>query len=98
MRTFVFAALAIIPVAPALVAQDADPGKVVFENRCARCHGSDGNGGERGPAIRTRLAARDNSQLTSLIRGGLPSHTQQSRPNFWNQAGSAHEGRWNEVS
>ena len=29
-----------------LPAQDADPGRVVFEGRCARCHGADGNGGE----------------------------------------------------
>jgi len=38
-----------------LAAQDADPGRVVFEGRCARCHGADGNGGELGPAIRGRL-------------------------------------------
>src|ERR1035441_9349324 len=28
-----------------LAAQDADPGRLVFEGRCARCHGADGNGG-----------------------------------------------------
>ena len=70
MRTFVFAALIFTSV---LLAQDADPGKVVFETRCAQCHGSDGKGAERGPAIRTRLAARDNAQLASLIRTGLPA-------------------------
>src|SRR5450631_365594 len=55
-----------------LLAQDADPGRVVFEGRCARCHGADGNGGELGPAIRGRLAARTNEQLVTLIRSGLP--------------------------
>jgi alcohol dehydrogenase (cytochrome c) len=55
-----------------LAAQDADPGRVVFEGRCARCHGADGNGGELGPAIRGRLAARSNEQLVALIRTGLP--------------------------
>ena len=59
--------------ASALAAQDADPGKVVFESRCATCHGSDGNGAERGPAIRRRLAQRDDQQLTALIRTGLPA-------------------------
>jgi alcohol dehydrogenase (cytochrome c) len=53
-------------------AQDADPGRVVFETRCSRCHGSDGNGAEMGPAIRGRLAARNDQQLVALIREGLP--------------------------
>ncbi|HXB75580.1 MAG TPA: PQQ-binding-like beta-propeller repeat protein [Candidatus Acidoferrales bacterium] len=58
--------------ASAALAQDADPGRVVFETRCARCHGSDGNGAEMGPAIRGRLAARNDQQLVALIREGLP--------------------------
>lgn len=56
----------------AAFAQDADPGRVVFESRCARCHGSDANGGEMGPGIRGRLAARNDQQLATLIREGLP--------------------------
>jgi alcohol dehydrogenase (cytochrome c) len=59
--------------APLLGAQDTDPGKIVFETRCAQCHGSDGNGAERGPAIRARLASRDNTQLADMIRAGLPA-------------------------
>jgi alcohol dehydrogenase (cytochrome c) len=59
-------------VASAALAQDADPGRVVFETRCSRCHGSDGNGAEMGPAIRGRLAARNDQQLVALIREGLP--------------------------
>ena len=58
-------------------AQDTSPGKRVFETRCATCHGSDGNGAERGPAIRGRLAAHDDASLRSLIRTGLP---QQGMP------------------
>jgi alcohol dehydrogenase (cytochrome c) len=56
-----------------LFAQDTDPGKVVFETRCSRCHGSDGNGGEMGPAIGGRLAAHNDQQLAALIREGLPA-------------------------
>ena len=67
--TFLFATLL---ATSTLWAQDADPGRVVFEGRCARCHGADGNGGELGPAIRGRLAARTNEQLVTLIRNGLP--------------------------
>ena len=52
--------------------QDADPGRVVFEKTCARCHGADGNGGELGPAIVRRLAQRDDQQLAALVREGLP--------------------------
>src|SRR5580765_1508059 len=64
--------LATVILASTLAAQDADPGRVVFEGRCARCHGADGNGGELGPAIRGRLAAHTNEQLVTLIRNGLP--------------------------
>jgi len=59
--------------AAVLPAQDADPGRLTFEGRCARCHGADGNGGELGPAIRNRLAARNDQQLAALIRTGLPA-------------------------
>jgi alcohol dehydrogenase (cytochrome c) len=52
--------------------QAADPGRQVFEIRCARCHGADGNGGEMGPAIVERLGGRDDEQLAKLIRDGLP--------------------------
>src|ERR1035441_7001752 len=60
VSTFLFATLLVSSI---LAAQDADPGRLVFEGRCARCHGADGNGGELGPAIRGRLAARTNEQL-----------------------------------
>ncbi|HEV3202215.1 MAG TPA: cytochrome c, partial [Bryobacteraceae bacterium] len=59
------------------LAQDADPGRVLFEKTCARCHGADGNGGELGPAIGRRLAQRNDQELASLIREGLP---QQGMP------------------
>jgi alcohol dehydrogenase (cytochrome c) len=55
-----------------LSAQDADPGRVIFEGRCARCHGADGNGGDMGPPIRRRLPALSNEQLAKLVRTGTP--------------------------
>jgi alcohol dehydrogenase (cytochrome c) len=60
-------------VTSAAFAQDADAGRKSFENRCARCHGGDANGGEMGPPIRARIATRDNEQLTKLIHDGLPT-------------------------
>ena len=64
--------LGAIPLVASLPAQSADPGRQAFEGRCARCHGADGNGGEMGPAIVQRLPLRDNTQLTDLLRQGLP--------------------------
>jgi len=47
-------------------------GRLTFETRCGKCHGADGNGGEMGPAILYRLAARNDNELAALIRAGLP--------------------------
>ena len=55
-----------------LNAQTVDSGRQAFENRCARCHGADGNGGEMGPPIVLRLATRDDGQLIKLIHEGVP--------------------------
>jgi alcohol dehydrogenase (cytochrome c) len=52
--------------------QSPEPGRQVFVSRCAGCHGSDGNGGELGPAIATRVPARTDDDLMSVVRQGLP--------------------------
>jgi alcohol dehydrogenase (cytochrome c) len=65
--------LALGLTARAAHAQGADPGRTSFESRCARCHGADGNGGETGPPIATRLPGLDARQLTRLIRDGVPT-------------------------
>ncbi len=57
---------------PAVVAQDLGAGRRQYENRCAACHGGDGNGGERASGIVPRLAARSDDELAELIRQGLP--------------------------
>ncbi|HEY2013581.1 MAG TPA: PQQ-binding-like beta-propeller repeat protein [Bryobacteraceae bacterium] len=67
-----FSFFALMLLVSALPAQDVHPGRAIFESRCARCHGSDGNGGELGPAIRGRLGARNDQQLMTLIHEGLP--------------------------
>jgi len=48
-------------------------GQQVFAARCAGCHGSDGNGGELGPGIATRVPTRTDEELTTLFRQGLPA-------------------------
>src|SRR6267143_318043 len=58
----------------AALAQAPEPGRHRFETLCASCHGGDGNGGEHGPAIVGRLAARrdHDDELAAFIRDGLP--------------------------
>ncbi|HTV01423.1 MAG TPA: PQQ-binding-like beta-propeller repeat protein, partial [Luteitalea sp.] len=49
------------------------PGRRTFETRCAVCHGGDGNGGEMGPPVLTRLPALSDADLSTLIRAGRPA-------------------------
>jgi alcohol dehydrogenase (cytochrome c) len=53
-------------------AQTPDPGAQSFAVRCARCHGGDGAGGPMGPSIAQRLPARDDDQLSRVVRNGFP--------------------------
>ncbi|HUK34795.1 MAG TPA: PQQ-dependent dehydrogenase, methanol/ethanol family [Vicinamibacterales bacterium] len=57
----------------AAAAQTPDPGRQVFAQRCAGCHGSDGNGGELGPSIATRVPARTDQELMTVVRQGFPA-------------------------
>src|SRR3977135_3200512 len=55
------------------MAQTPDAGRQVVVARCAGCHGSDGNGGELGPGISTRVPLRGDADLAALLRQGLPA-------------------------
>jgi alcohol dehydrogenase (cytochrome c) len=68
-----FAALLLLLLPLAQQAQTPPPGRANFEARCSGCHGADGNGGELGPPIIRRIATRDDAQLATLIREGLPT-------------------------
>jgi alcohol dehydrogenase (cytochrome c) len=72
MLIAIFLSCVWLPAAVAL-AQPSDSGLQVFVSRCAGCHGSDGNGGELGPAIAARVPSRTDEDLTSLFRQGLPA-------------------------
>jgi alcohol dehydrogenase (cytochrome c) len=61
--------LALVTVASA---QDIPAGQRSFENRCGRCHGAEGNGSEMGPSVFNGLSQRNDSQLGTLIRTGVP--------------------------
>jgi len=73
---FVFAAAAVSLLALAWPsradAQGVEAGRRVFASRCAQCHGTDGGGGELGPAITARIPLRSAADLEAVIREGLP--------------------------
>src|SRR5262245_42773614 len=66
----------------AMPTQTSDSGRQVFVSRCAGCHGTDGNGGELGPAITTRVPARTDADLSALFAQGLPASGMPSFPSF----------------
>jgi alcohol dehydrogenase (cytochrome c) len=62
-----------LPSAVFLPAQTTDAGRTPFDGHCAGCHGKEGNGGELGPAITTRLPNYNDADLSTLIHTGLPN-------------------------
>ena len=54
-------------------AQSVDAGRPSFTTRCASGHGTDGNGGELGPAIASRVALRTDEELRGILRAGFPT-------------------------
>ncbi len=79
MKHILLATFALAAVTAA--AQSPEAGRQVFAARCAGCHGSDGNGGELGPGIATRVPTRTDQELTTLFRQGLPA---SGMPSFAN--------------
>lgn len=59
-------------VASILLAQTSEAGKRQFQTQCAVCHGADADGGEFGPGIVTRIPSRNDQELGTIIRSGLP--------------------------
>ncbi len=55
------------------MAQKANPGRDLFESRCAACHGGDANGGEFAAGIAARLPSHNDGELAALIRAGIPA-------------------------
>ena len=72
MRAAILVFCLLLPTSTAL-AQSPGSGQQIFVSRCAGCHGSDGNGGELGPAITVRMRSRTDEDLTTLFRQGLPA-------------------------
>ncbi len=52
-------------------AQAQPAGTALFTQHCASCHGTDGNGGELGPNIATRVPLRSDEELNHVIQQGL---------------------------
>ncbi len=47
-------------------------GRQSFLNHCSGCHGTDGNGGEHGPSILTRVQRNSQQELTDFLKEGIP--------------------------
>jgi alcohol dehydrogenase (cytochrome c) len=75
MRAPVILVLVLVSVASGMLAQAPRPsvGRAAFERTCARCHGGDGQGGEMGPGITTRIPLQTEQELATLVRDGLPT-------------------------
>src|SRR5438105_12134498 len=58
-------------------------GHETFVSRCAGCHGTDGNGGELGPAITTRVPLRSDQDLMAVIRDGDRKSTRLNSSHEW---------------
>src|SRR3972149_124032 len=56
----------------AIAAQTPDVGATRYESLCARCHGSDGTGGEMALSIVERIETRTDEELFEIVRAGLP--------------------------
>jgi alcohol dehydrogenase (cytochrome c) len=54
------------------VASAQTPGEALFSRHCSFCHGANGRGGERGPAITDR-GLRQRTDLAEVIRTGIPA-------------------------
>ena len=76
------ASLCAIFLATSAAAQTPDSGRAAFASRCAGCHGSNGSGGELGPSIVTRVPARSDEELTTVIRQGLPTAGMPAAPSL----------------
>ncbi len=51
---------------------DSSPGTTAYQTRCVLCHGCDGSGSDRAPAILDYISANSPAQLAALIRNGVP--------------------------
>jgi alcohol dehydrogenase (cytochrome c) len=80
VRTPILAFCLLVP--SIALAQNPGPGQQAFVGRCASCHGSDGNGGELGPAIVDRIPARTDEDLATLFKQGLPAAGMPAFPNL----------------
>ena len=56
---------------PLTAQRQPNPGRELFESRCAACHGGDGNGGEFAPGIVARVAALSDAELAAIIHNGI---------------------------
>jgi mono/diheme cytochrome c family protein len=71
VRYLLASALAI--VAASAQQTSPPPGAAAYQSRCVLCHGGDGTGSDRAPAILDYVAANSTEQIAAIIRNGVPN-------------------------
>ena len=64
--------LLLLGTAAQVSAQDGNQGAQIYDRNCAACHGTDGNGSDRGVAIATppSIVAMSDADLIKIVRDG----------------------------
>ena len=72
---FVFSAVLLAQTPSSAIPNPVEAGRARFNVRCAGCHGQDGLGGERAPAIGRGWRSRTESEATlrDTILHGIPA-------------------------
>jgi len=72
-RTMQFLVTLLVSAAVLTAQQPPSAGGRSYQTRCSVCHGSDGNGGEHGPSILSKIQrTADNGELATVIQNGIP--------------------------
>ena len=63
--------LLLVTFAAASVLGQTTAGPAAFASRCSGCHGADGNGGEHAPSVFPALFAKNDAEITTIIKDGV---------------------------